>query len=124
MEHFGTGITRMIEEMTDSGLPVPEFFNTNYFKVILRGSNGKLIVSEKHLQEEGLDLSQCNLNNRQIEAVTLMYNDGIKFNYKSYAKHFDVSLTTSKRDLKMLVEEELINKHDINGIKTFSSNGL
>lgn len=124
MEHFGTGITRMREEMLDSGLPLPEFYDTNYFKVILRGPNGKLIVTEKHLQEESLDLSHYNLNKRQIEAVTLMYNEGIKFTYKSYAQHFNVSLTTSKRDLQVLVDKELTNKHDVEGIKTFSSNGL
>ena len=110
--------------MLGSGLPLPEFYDTNYFKVILRGPNGKLIVTEKHLQEEGLDLNHYNLNKRQIEAVTLMYNEGIKFTYKSYAKHFNVSLTTSKRDLQVLVDKELTNKHDVGGVKTFSSNGL
>lgn len=124
MEHFGTGITRMREEMLGSGLPMPEFYDTNYFKVILRGPNGKLIVTEKHLQENGLDLSHYNLNKRQIEAVTLMHNEGIKFTYKSYAQHFDVSLTTSKRDLQVLVDKELTNKYDVEGVKTFSSNGL
>lgn len=124
MEHFGTGITRMREEMLDSGLPSPEFYDTNYFKVILRGPNGKLIVTEKHLQEEGLDLSHYNLNKRQIEAVTLMHNESMKFTYKSYAQHFDVSLTTSKRDLQVLVDKELVNKYDVEGVKTFSSNGL
>ena len=124
MEHFGTGITRMVEEMLDSGLPLPEFYDTNYFKVILRGPNGKLIVTEKHLQEDSLDLSHYNLNKRQMEAVALMCNEGIKFNYKSYAQHFKVSLTTSKRDLQVLVNNELANKYDVGGVKTFSSNGL
>ena len=124
MEHFGTGITRMRQEMLDSGLREPEFYDTNYFKVILRGPNGKLIVRERHLQENTLDLSKYNLNNRQLDAVALMYNDGVKFTYKNYAEQFNVSLTTSKRDLQYLVEQELINKYDVDNIKTFSSNGL
>lgn len=53
-----------------------------------------------------------------------MFNEGVKFTYKSYAQHFNVSLTTSKRDLQSLVGQELINKYDVDGVKTFSSNGL
>lgn len=124
MEHFGTGITRMREEMLDSGLPEPEFYDGNYFKVILRGPCGKLIVTEKHLKEEGIDLTGYDLNKRQLDAVTLMFNEGIKFTYKSYAQHFNVSLTTSKRDLQGLVDQELINKYDVDGVKNFTSNGL
>ena len=57
-------------------------------------------------------------------AVTLMFNDGVKFTHKSYAKHFDVSLTTSKRDLQILVENKIISKYTVKGAKTFSINGL
>ena len=124
MEHFGTGITRMRSEMMDSGLPVPEFFDGNYFKVILRGPYGELIVTDKHLQDDAIDLNNYNLNKRQLEAVTVMFNEGVKFTYKSYAQHFNVSLTTSKRDLQSLVDDALINKYDVDGVKTFSSNGL
>ena len=124
MEHFGTGITRMRAEMMDSGLPIPEFFDGNYFKVILRGPYGELIVTDKHLQDDGIDLNNYNLNKRQLEAVTVMFNEGVKFTYKSYAQHFNVSLTTSKRDLQSLVDDALINKYDVDCVKTFSSNGL
>lgn len=124
MEHFGTGINRMRGEMLDSGLPEPEFYDGNYFKVILRGPNGKLIVTEKHLKKDSIDLSGYNLNKRQLEAVTVMFNEGVKFTYKSYAQHFNVSLTTSKRDLQSLVDQNLINKYDVESVKTFSSNGL
>ena len=124
MEHYGTGITRMREEMKESGLPEPEFYNTNYFKVVLTGPNGKLIVKDKHLQKERDDLSKYNLNERQLEAIKLMFNENVKFTHKSYSQQFNVSLTTSKRDLQSLVEKELINKYDVNNVKTYSSNGL
>lgn len=124
MEHFGTGITRMRGEMEDSGLDEPEFYDGNYFKVILRGPNGRLIVTEKHLQGESVDLSSYNLNKRQLEAATIMFNEAVKFTYKSYSEHFNISLTTAKRDLQALVDKELINKYDVDNVKTFSSNGL
>ena len=44
MEHIETGITRMRRQMNELNLPEPEFINDGYFKVILRGSNGKLIL--------------------------------------------------------------------------------
>ena len=124
MEHFGTGITRMREEMEESGLPEPQFYSTNYFNVTLLGPNGKLIVTDKYLQNESLDLSIYNLNKRQLEAVRMMFNEFVKFTYKSYSEHFKVSLTTAKRDLNDLAEQNLVNKYNIDNNKIFSSNGL
>lgn len=124
MEHFGTGITRMRQEMKESGLPIPEFYNGSYFKVLLNGPNGELIVTDKHLQKQSIDLNDYSLNKRQFEAATQMFNEYVKFTYKSYSEQFDVSLTTSKRDLNDLVQKGLINKYDFEGAKIFSSNGL
>ena len=124
MEHFGTGINRMTCEMRDSGLALPEFYDGNYFKVILRGPNGKLIVTEKYLQDEGQDLTVYNLNKRQIEALTLMYNENLKFSYKDYSNRFNISLTTAKRDLQYMVDEKVIKKYTEGNIKIFSANGL
>ena len=121
MEHFGTGITRMKEEMSSSGLPLPEFYNTNYFKVILRGPNGKLIVKDRHFNEEGINLNEYNLNKRQLEALTLMINKNIIFTYKSYSKQFNISITTSKRDLQELYDKNLVNKYNGDKIYKFSS---
>ena len=124
MEHFGTGITRMKMEMNDSGLPMPEFYDGNYFKVILRGPNGKLIVTKKHTLEEGFDLSEYNLNKRQLESLKLMYNENVKFTHKSYSERFNISLTTSKRDLQDLVDKGVIKKYTEGNVKIFSANGL
>lgn len=124
MEHFGTGITRMTVAMKESGLPEPEFYDGNYFKVILRGPNGEMIVTEKHLQEDGFDLSKYKLNERQLESLKSMYNDNVKYTYKSYSEEFNISITTSKRDLQDLVNKKIIKKYDENNVKTFSANGL
>ena len=122
MEHFGTGITRMTQEMLDSGLKAPEFYNTNYFKVILRGPNGKLIVSDKYVKKDHVDLKDYNLNKRQIDALMLMCNENEIFTYDTYSKHFNISITTSKRDLNDLVKKELVIKFNGDKIYKFSSN--
>ena len=49
MEHIGTGITRMRNEMKKSNLPEPEFEDGFYFRVVLRGPNGKLILPQNPL---------------------------------------------------------------------------
>ena len=121
MEHVGTGITRMKLEILESGLDEPEFYNGNYFKVILRGPNGELIVTEKHINEKIIDLNDFNLNKRQIKAVTDMTNENLIYTYDSYSKEFGVSLTTSKRDLEDLLDKELVIKYNNSKVKRFSS---
>lgn len=111
MEHIGTGITRMRREMEEFNLPEPEFINDYYFKVILRGPNGKLILPKNlsnHVNFNGLQL-----NERQISALEKMNVDKIEFTYKSYAELFNISLTTSKRDLSDLFQKKLISRKKI-----------
>ena len=96
MEHFGTGISRMREEMLESGLKAPEFYSTGYFQVILRGPDGELIVTDKYLKKDYINLDDYDLNKRQIEALNLMCSDNFIFTFKSYSKHFKTSITTSK----------------------------
>ena len=61
MEHIGTGIVRMRDEMKKCILPEPEFEDGFYFRVVLREPNGKLILPEKATEE---DFKDFNLNNR------------------------------------------------------------
>ena len=122
MEHFGTGITRMREEMLESGLKEPEFINTNYFTVILRGPNGELIVTDKYVAKDDINLDDYQLNKRQIKALKLMCNENQIFTYKSYSKYFSTSLTTAKRDLNNLFNQELVIRFNGDKIYKFSSN--
>ena len=110
MEHSGTGIKRMRDEMRDAGLKEPEFFNHGFFGVRFFGPDGKLIYENKNYQ----DLSVYNLNKRQIEAYTKMVNEKYVFNYKDYCEYFNVSKSTSKRDLNDLVDKDLV-KRELNG---------
>ena len=111
MEHIGTGITRMRHEMHEFNLPEPEFINEHYFKVILRGPNGKLILPKNIKQH--IKSNDLNLNNRQITALEKMFSENINFSHKSYSEFFDISSTTSKRDLSELLEKELIYRKKI-----------
>ncbi len=111
MEHIGTGIIRMRREMDEFNLPEPEFIDDHYFHVILRGPNGKLILP-KHINKH-VKFNALKLNDRQLSALEKMGNESVEFTYNSYSELFDVSITTSKRDLNDLVDKELINTKKI-----------
>lgn len=111
MEHIGTGITRMRRQMEEFNLPEPEFINDGYFKVILRGPNGKLILPKnigEHVNFNGLQL-----NERQISALEKMNVEKMEFTHKSYAVLFDISLATGKRDLLDLSKKDLVYKKKV-----------
>ena len=114
MEHIGTGITRMRHTMNEFNLPEPEFINDYYFKVILRGPNGKLILPKNMAQY--IKFNGFQLNKRQISALEKMFNEEVSFSHKSYAEFFDISLTTSKRDLTDLIEKEWVSKKKIKNV--------
>lgn len=107
MEHVGTGITRMRNEMKKSNLPEPEFEDGFYFKVVLRGPNGNLILPKDATTE---DFKEYKLNDRQIDALLKMKNEETKFTYNSYMNQYNISKSTAKRDLKQLEEKKLIRK--------------
>ena len=109
MEHVGTGIKRMRREMDKANLPEPEFYENGYFKVILYGPNGKLILPKKETFES-LKLGQYDLNSHQIDALLTMINDNEEFTCNTYSIIYDVSIEVSKRDLKDLYEKNLIKK--------------
>lgn len=108
MEHVGTGITRMREEMKRSNLPEPKFEEEGfYFKVTLEGPNGNLIIPRNATAE---DFKDFNLNGRQIDAMLKMKNEELKLTFNDYASIYDVSKTTAKRDLNALLEKGLARK--------------
>ena len=111
MEHIGTGITRMRRQMDEFNLPEPEFINEGYFQVILRGPNGKLILPKNI--EQHINLNGLKLNERQMDALEKMGNESMEFTYNIYAELFDVSVTTSKRDLNDLVDKKLISNKKV-----------
>ena len=93
--------------MKKSNLPEPEFEDGFYFRVVLRGPNGRLILPKNATAE---DYKKFNLNDRQIDALLKMKNDDAKFTYKSYVELYNISKSTAKRDLRSLEEQKLIRK--------------
>ncbi len=49
-----------------------------------------------------IDLEEMGLNERQIEALRLMVNEGKGFTNKEYREHFGVSNWTCVEDMKLL----------------------
>lgn len=120
MEHAGTGIKRMRDEMRDAGLKEPEFFNDGFFGVRFFGPNGKLIYNKENKNYNFKNLEKYDLNKRQIEALRKIINEHHVFTYNSYCKHFNVSRTTSRRDLDDLVEKKLIKNTKLGKENNFS----
>ena len=99
IESWGRGTLKIIESCLDSGLPVPRFnYNSPDFWVTFK----KDIYNKEYLKEQ-------NLNNRQIEALLLWKNEKEISNSK-YAERFNISERTALRDLKELVEKDLLIK--------------
>ena len=88
MEHVGTGIKRMKDEMESAGLKEPEFFDNGFFGVKFYGPDGKLIYRKNNDSYNVKDLAKYDLNDRQLEAAGMMVNEKFVFTYNSYSNHF------------------------------------
>lgn len=103
IERWNTGILRMRRWMRAHGLPEPVFQEVGQtFKVTFQGP-GKRILDL--IPEEGVtDLRTLGLNERQIEALRLMVNEGKALTNKHYRERFGVATNTALRDLERLVQ--------------------
>lgn len=103
IERWNTGILRMRRWMKGHGLPEPVFEEIGHtFRVTFYGPGDRILDL---IPEEGVtDLRTLGLNERQIEALRLMVNEGREISNSLYQKLFDVSRRTATRDLAGLVE--------------------
>lgn len=104
MEKFGTGIGKMKRLMRTHGLSEPEFLEEgNFFVVKFYGPGDKILDLVLSIpKERQTDLRELGLNERQIEALRLMVNEGRSFSNREYRKKFNVSNQTFVRDTKIL----------------------
>lgn len=108
MEELGTGITRMNDAMKNHGLPVPEFSEEGDSFVVKFYGPGENILDlvSKIPDERKTDLRGLGLNQKQIEALKLMVNEGKIFTNPLYQDTFNVSKATAARHLKALVTKD------------------
>ncbi len=88
--------------MREHGLAEPVFEDLgNFFAVTFYGPGERILDL---IPEEGVvDLRELGLNERQIEALRLMVNEGQELTNTVYQRLFEVSRRTAVRDLKGLV---------------------
>ncbi len=102
IEQFGTGIERMRRDMHAHGLPEPRFAaGPGWFRAIFPGPGEHILDL---IPQQGVtDLRALGLNERQIEALALMVNEGKELTNNLYQKVYHVSRRTALRDLAGLV---------------------
>ena len=111
IERWNTGIPstgsghrlRMRRWMKEHGLPEPVFEEIGQtFRVTFHGPGDDILDL---IPEEGVtDLRVLGLNERQIEALRLMVNEGREMTNREYRERFRVTHTTAHRDVRQLLE--------------------
>ena len=90
MEHVGTGIRRMKDEMKRFNLDEPEFMESSeFFKVTFRNN------------------ANSDLNHRQ---TTFLKSNISEITTQEYIDMFDISRNTAVKDLNQLIEENYLDK--------------
>jgi len=109
IEAWNTGIRRMRDEMRRHGLPEPTFAEVgDTFKVTFQGPGEHIL---ELIPEAGVtDLRALGLNERQVEALRLMVNEGVELNNRRYREMFDITDRSALRDLNRLVDLDLIRR--------------
>ena len=112
MEKFGTGISKMNRLMKEHGLNPPDLSQPgNFFRVTFHGPGDKIMDLVSSVPEERqTDLKKLGLNERQIEALRLMVNEGIIMTNRIYRERFKITDRTALRDLDFMVKKRLITK--------------
>jgi ATP-dependent DNA helicase RecG len=103
IERWNTGIERMRRWMKEHGLAEPIFEEVGQsFRVTFRGPGDAILDL---IPEEGVtDLRDLGLNERQIEVLRLMVNEGQVVTNRWYRERFGVTKKTAADDLGGLVE--------------------
>jgi ATP-dependent DNA helicase RecG len=105
IERWNTGIRRMRRWMREHGLAEPVFEEIgDTFRVTFRGPGDNILDL---IPQEGItDLQALGLNERQIEALRLMVNEGQVITNRWYRQRFGVTNKAAANDLRELVESQ------------------
>ena len=108
IESWGRGTLKIIRECKQAGIPEPVFsYDSSDISVEFR----KDIYNEKYLQS-------LNLNDRQVKAVLFTKEKGKLTNSDDQTLN-DVSRETATRDLKQLIDKQLIKPSGQKGAGAF-----
>jgi ATP-dependent DNA helicase RecG len=108
VEAWGRGVYKMVKECEDAGLPIPTLkYESQDFKAVFR----KDIYNEEYLKT--LDLSD-----RQIKAVLSAKQSG-KITNKNYQELCGVSKPTASRDIKILIDKNVLFSNGKRGAGAF-----
>ena len=108
IESWGRGTLKIIRECKQAGIPEPVFsYDSSDISVEFR----KDIYNEKYLQS-------LNLNDRQVKAVLFTKEKGKRTNSDCQTLN-DVSRETATRDLKQLIDKQLIKPSGQKGAGAF-----
>lgn len=109
IERWNTGILRMRRWMRAHGLPEPIFEEIGHtFRVTFPGPGDRILDL---IPEEGVtDLRTLGLNERQMEALRCMVNEGETMTASRYAHMFRVTRRTAQRDLGDLVKKGQVQR--------------
>ncbi len=104
MERYGTGITKMNNWMREHCLKLPGITQPgDFFRITFVGPGDKILDLVSSIpKERQTDLKELGLNERQIEALRLMVNEGKIISNKEYVERFNVTRKTVLRDSKLL----------------------
>ncbi len=102
IERWNTGIRRMRQLMRAHGLPEPIFQEIGQtFRVTFLGPGDNILDL---IPEAGVtDLRALGLNERQVQALALMVNEGRELTNREFREMFGVAKNTALRDLDGLV---------------------
>ena len=108
IESWGRGTLKIIRECKQAGIPEPVFsYDSSDISVEFK----KDIYNEKYLQS-------LNLNDRQVKAVLYVKEKG-KITNSDYQTLNDISRETATRDLKELIDKQLIKPSGQKGAGAF-----
>ncbi len=119
IEHYGSGVKRILDACKASGMPEPEFEEqTAGFNVVFRKAKQEVIATptQPDTNHPG-DFNKDGLNSRQIKVVEYVIKKG-KITNREFQTMFEVSASTALRELALLVKKEIFVKKGKTGVST------
>ncbi len=110
MEQYGTGVARMRLLMEEHGLSPPRFETKGPIFIVTFFGPGDRILDLVADPTERTDLRTLGLNDRQIDALRILRNEGQALSNSDYRTRYGVSDRTALRDLSAMMDLGLVRR--------------